>query len=96
MRDLSSRVTRFTIECEGVFSGLAGHTDIIVNTGRGRYTLREDRTPGSPDWPLTPQERSDKFLDCASVVMPADRAAKVLAVAGNIRHENDVSALAWF
>ena len=96
VRDLSSRVTRFTIECEGVFSGLAGHTDIIVNTGRGRYTLREDRTPGSPDWPLTPQERSDKFLDCASVVMPADRAAKVLAVAGNIRHENDVSALAWF
>lgn len=95
VRELASRVKRFTIESEGVFSGLAGHTDIIVHTKRGRFTLREDRTPGSPDWPLTSQERNDKFLDCASVVMTADRAKSLLAAARNLRHESDVGRLAW-
>lgn len=92
---LSAQVSRFTIAREGVFSGLSGFTDIVVHTAKGRYELREERTPGSPDWPLSAQERNDKFLDCAALVMPHERAKKLLASAKVIHHAANVAELSW-
>lgn len=62
---LQRKVSRFEIPHEGVFNGLTGFNDLIVDTTRGQFKYQIDRTPGSPQWPLTPDELEKKFISCA-------------------------------
>ncbi len=61
---LMQKVHRIRIPDDKVYSGIAGHNEIAVTTPRGRFTLRAERVPGSPAWPMTAPDRATKFGDC--------------------------------
>lgn len=79
IRALMKKVKRERIEAEGTFSGAVGYADVSVETTRGNFQLRVDKTPGSPEWPMTPADLAEKFLDCAARTLGAQAAARLLA-----------------
>lgn len=81
VRELMRKVRRYPIADEKVYSGISGYTDVAVLTPRGRFEVRVDRVPGSPAWPMTEQDRVEKFMDCAGRVLGAPGAGKLLELA---------------
>lgn len=78
VRQLMRKVRRYRIADNKVYSGVVGYTDIAVDTVRGRFEMRIDRAPGSPAWPMTAQERIEKFMNCAGRVLGTPGAARLL------------------
>jgi 2-methylcitrate dehydratase PrpD len=80
IRELMKKVRRYRIESDKVYSGVVGYTDVAIDTTRGRFELRVDRTPGSPAWPMTEQDRTGKFMDCAGRVLGEPAARRLLGL----------------
>ncbi len=80
VRRLMAKVKRYRIEAAGTFSGVVGYTDVMIATSRGRYSLRVDHAPGSPEWPMTEADRDGKFLDCAGRVLGEPGAQHLLGL----------------
>jgi 2-methylcitrate dehydratase PrpD len=80
VRDLMKKVKRYRIDAKGTFSGVVGYTDVLIATKGGRHTMRVDHAPGSPEWPMTPADRDEKFLDCAGRVLGAPGAQRLLGM----------------
>lgn len=78
VRELMKKVRRNRIADDKVYSGVVGYTDIAVDTARGRFEMRVERAPGSPAWPLTAEERVEKFMDCAGRVLGTPGARRLL------------------
>lgn len=81
VRALMTKVRRYRVEDSKMYSGAVGYNDVAVRTTRGEFKLRENRAPGSPDWPVTPAERDEKFLDCAGRVLGGVGARRALDLA---------------
>ncbi len=77
VRAFMPKVKRSRIESKGTFSGVVGYSDVAVETKRGRFTIREEHAPGSPEAPMTPADRVEKFMDCAGRVL-GERGARGL------------------
>jgi 2-methylcitrate dehydratase PrpD len=77
-RAMMAKSRRYRIEDSGVFSGVVGYNDVAIDTTRGRFEMRIDRVPGSPAWPMTPQDRVEKFMDCAGRVLGQPGARRLL------------------
>jgi 2-methylcitrate dehydratase PrpD len=90
VRALMKKVRRYRIEDSRMYSGAVGYNDLAVRTTRGEYKRRENRAPGSPDWPMTAAERDEKFLDCAGRVLGAVAARRVLDLAIGVRSLGNV------
>lgn len=73
-RAAMQRVTRYRVPDEKVYSGTIGYNIVEVDTARGTFSRREERTPGSTGWPMAPAEQTEKFLDCAGRSLEAERA----------------------
>jgi 2-methylcitrate dehydratase PrpD len=58
--------------------------------GGKTYSLRIDKRKGSPNDPLTTQEVMEKFLDCAALRYPRDRAERILDAIMNLEKMEDV------
>jgi 2-methylcitrate dehydratase PrpD len=80
-RALLAKVRRYRIEDGKMYSGAVGYNDVTVRTTRGEFKAREDRAPGSPAWPVSAQERDEKFLDCAGRVLGSAGARRALDLA---------------
>ena len=93
-RALLQKVRRYRIEDSKMYSGAVGYNDVTVRTSRGEYKRREDRAPGSPDWPMTAAERDGKFLDCAGRVLGGIGARRVLDLAIRARSLGNAADLA--
>jgi 2-methylcitrate dehydratase PrpD len=94
VRALMQKVKRYRIEDAKMYSGAVGYNDVLVRTTQGEYRVREDRAPGSPAWPVSADERDEKFLDCAGRVLGDVGARRVLALAIGIRNLANVAELA--
>lgn len=81
VRALMKKVRRYRIEDSKMYSGAIGYNDVTVRTARDEFKRREQRAPGSPDWPMTEAERDEKFLDCAGRVLGGAGARRVLDLA---------------
>ena len=75
---LMQKVRRVGIPDDRVYSGITGYNDIAVTTPRGCFELRAERVPGSPGWPMTPQDRIAKFTDCAQLALGSACTAHLL------------------
>lgn len=93
VRERMARVGRFAIPHASRFNGLTGWSEIVVEANGRRIERRIDRTPGSPDWRLTPDEQTAKFLDCATRAMPRPEAEALLARLGGTAHLPDIRSL---
>jgi 2-methylcitrate dehydratase PrpD len=93
IRDLMRKVKRYRIEDPKVYSGLIGYTDIAIDTVRGRFETRVERTPGSPAWPISRENLVAKFLDCSARVLGSDGASELLAIAVKLPLLADVGPL---
>jgi 2-methylcitrate dehydratase PrpD len=93
IRHLMPRVRSFTLPGNEVHNGLTGYNEIVVETVHGRLEKRIDRTPGSPQWPLTEAEQAEKFLNCAGSVLAPSRAASLLALAQRCDQLADIGEL---
>jgi len=93
VRELMGKVRRCRIPDDKTYSGVVGYTDVAIETARGRFEMRVDRTPGSPAWPMTAQDRAEKFLSCAGRVLGAPGAHRLLDLIRNCRTLPDVREL---
>ncbi len=94
VRALMKKVKRYRIQDSGMYSGAVGYNDVMVRIGKGEYKVRENRSPGSPAWPMSAEERDEKFLDCAGRVLGDVGAKAVLELAVDARRLDDVAKLA--
>ncbi|MGZ8265881.1 MAG: MmgE/PrpD family protein [Burkholderiales bacterium] len=78
VRAMMAKTRRYRIEDQGVYSGVAGYNHVAIDTVRGRFEMHVDKVPGSPAWPMTPQDRIEKFLDCAGRVLGKPGAQRLL------------------
>jgi 2-methylcitrate dehydratase PrpD len=92
-QSLIGKVKRERIEAKGIFSGVTGYTDIAVETVRGTFTSRQEDTPGSPQWPMTPAEGAEKYTDCARRALGSEGATTLLSSLGRMAELGDVRAL---
>lgn len=81
VRALMSKVERYRIPAEGTFSGVVGYSDIEVETSKGKFSMRVERVPGSPEWPVTEAMAVQKFMDCAGRVLGTPGAKALLDLA---------------
>lgn len=81
VRKLMPNVKRYRIESDKMFTGAVGFNEIYIKTKNNEYRLREDRAPGSPQWPVLAEERDEKFTDCAQRVLGAAGAKRALELA---------------
>ncbi len=80
VRAMMAKTRRYRIEDEGVYSGVVGYNDVAIDTTRGRFGMRVDKVPGSPAWPMTAEDRVEKFIDCAGRVLGQPGAQRLLAL----------------
>jgi 2-methylcitrate dehydratase PrpD len=92
-RAMMAKSRRYRIEDSGVYSGVVGYNDVAIETTRGRFETRVDKVPGSPAWPMTPQDRVEKFLDCAGRVLGQPGAERLLELFQRCDELNDVREL---
>jgi 2-methylcitrate dehydratase PrpD len=78
VRAMMAKCRRYRIEDKGVFSGVQGYNDVAIETTRGRFEMRVEKVPGSPAWPMTAQDRVEKFMDCAGRVLGQPGAERLL------------------
>ena len=69
VRAMMAKTRRYRIEDSGVYSGVVGYNDVAIATERGAFEMRVDKVPGSPAWPMTADDRVEKFMDCAGRVL---------------------------
>jgi 2-methylcitrate dehydratase PrpD len=93
VRALMKKTRRYRIEDSRMYSGAIGYNDVAVRTTRGEFKRRENRAPGSPDWPMNAAERDEKFLDCAGRVLGAVAARRTLDLAIAARNLGNVAEL---
>jgi len=93
VRRLMQKVRRYRIEDSRTFSGTIGYNDLTIRTTRGEFKMHVDKTPGSPAWPVSSDERDEKFLDCAGRVLSGAEARTLLDMLLNCRSLADVGPL---
>jgi len=93
IRELIKKVRRYRIASDKVYSGVVGYTDVAIDTARGRFEMRVERTPGSPAWPMTGQDRIEKFMDCAGRVLGEPAARRLLSLAQSCATLPDIREL---
>ena len=93
VRELMARVRRYRIPDEKTYSGIAGYTDLNLETRRGRFEMRVDRVPGSLAWPMTEADRAAKFMDCSTRVLGQSRAEKLLQLCQGLQSMPDLRVL---
>ena len=69
VRAMMAKTCRYRMEDKGTYSGVVGYNDVSIDTPRGRFEMRVEKVPGSPAWPMTAQDRVEKFIDCAGRVL---------------------------
>jgi len=90
VRDVMKKVHRVRIEAAGLFSGVVGYTDLTVTTSKRQFQKRVDRVPGSPEWPMTKADRSEKFLDSAGRVLGINGAKKLFEALSNCASAKEI------
>lgn len=93
VRAMMAKCRRYRVADAGMYSGVVGYTDVRIATTRGDFTMRVDRAPGSPAWPMTPQDRVEKFMDCAARVLGDPGAHKLLDAAQECASLPDIREL---
>jgi 2-methylcitrate dehydratase PrpD len=93
VRAMMAKSRRYRIEDSGVYSGVVGYNDVAIDTTRGRFEMRVDKVPGSPAWPMTAEERVEKFSDCAGRVLGAPGATRLLQLMERCAELDDVREL---
>jgi 2-methylcitrate dehydratase PrpD len=92
-RALMRKVRRYRIEDTKTYSGSYGYNDVLIRTARGEFRMRVDKTPGSPDWPMSEADHRDKFLDCAGRVLGSESAARLHGLLAGCGTLPDVRAI---
>jgi len=90
---LMKKVRRFPMPGEGSFSGVFGYTDVEIRAGGKTHRMRVERTPGSPEAPMTPADRLEKFIGCTSPVLGERGARALLDALEGAAQANDIGAL---
>jgi 2-methylcitrate dehydratase PrpD len=93
VRRLMEKVRRYRIEDSRTFAGTVGYNDITIKTARGEFKMHVDKTPGSPVWPVSADERDEKFLDCAGRVLSGVESRTLLDLLLKCRSLADVGPL---
>ena len=81
---LMDRCHSHAIKDDRRWSATVGYNDVAIETPRGRFALRVDSTPGSPECPLSEAELQAKFIDCATPTLGPERAQQVFTIAEHI------------
>jgi 2-methylcitrate dehydratase PrpD len=93
IRDLMKKVKREKIPDAKIYSGISGYTDLMVKTTREKFQLRIEDVPGSIQWPLSADDKKNKFIDCAQRILGVDQANTVFQVISKLQHVTDIGQL---
>ena len=93
VRALMAKARRYRIEDSRVYSGITGYNHVAIDTRRGRFQMRVEKVPGSPAWPMTAQDRIEKFMDCAGRVLGQPGAERLLRLLDGCAELTDIREL---
>jgi 2-methylcitrate dehydratase PrpD len=93
VRALMAKARRYRIEDSRVYSGITGYNQVAIDTRRGRFEMRVEKVPGSPAWPMTAQDRIEKFMDCAGRVLGQPGAERLLRLLDGCAELTDIREL---
>jgi 2-methylcitrate dehydratase PrpD len=91
---LMQRVRDYPVEDSRRYSSTVGYNDVGVDTARGRFSMRVNSTPGSPETPLSRSELDAKFLDCAKASLRPAEATRALHCIRGLASAADSAELA--
>jgi 2-methylcitrate dehydratase PrpD len=80
------------IEARG-FDKMRSIVEIDLTDGRKLSQASDERYRGGPERPFTREELHEKFTDCASLILPADRIARALDVIESLDQVKSVRQL---
>jgi 2-methylcitrate dehydratase PrpD len=78
IRQLMSKTRRYRVDDPNFYTSKTGYTDIAITTTRGHFPMRVTEVSGSPQWPMTEEERQEKFMGCASLALGEQASATLL------------------
>jgi len=92
-------MTKISVSLDPEFAKLGfigtAPANISIKMKNGRiFTTGSDLARGNPEKPLTDAELSDKFMECATKVLPSEICKKILSVLFSLDTLNDVADLA--
>jgi 2-methylcitrate dehydratase PrpD len=90
---LMARVRVYPMEDARRWSATVGYNEVAIDTVRGRFAMRVQTTPGSPETPLSTAELDSKFLDCARDALGEENAIQALRAARGLRGQPDCRGL---
>jgi 2-methylcitrate dehydratase PrpD len=78
IRQLMSKTRRYRVDDPNFYTSKTGYTDIAITTTRSHFPMRVTEVSGSPQWPMTEEERQEKFMGCASLALGEQASATLL------------------
>jgi len=81
VRSLMSKITRHLVPDTKSYAGTVGYTDVEIKTKRGSFKRRVQQEETRYAWIVTDEEHNEKFTKCATSIIGAERAKKLLGLA---------------
>lgn len=79
VRRLMEKITSYDVPDSRVYNANVGYADLMIKTKIKTHQIRVERTPGSPDWPMTDADLKEKFLLCCEPIAGRERSDEILS-----------------
>lgn len=81
IKSLMAKIKSYDIADTNVYNANVGYADLTISIRAENYHVRVERTPGSPQWPVTDKNLKEKFHLCCDSVAGQAHAANILSTA---------------
>ena len=93
IKRLMAKIKSYDVEDSNIYNANVGYTELAISTQSENYKVRVERTPGSPQWPVTNEDLKDKFHLCCDEVAGRAHAAEILSAADQCRDLTSIRKL---
>ena len=88
-----AKIKSYDVADSNVYNANVGYADLTISIGAKNYQVRVERTPGSPQWPVTDKDLKEKFHLCCDAVAGQAHAATILSTAGQCKDLTSIREL---
>ena len=81
IKTLMAKIKSYDVTDSNVYNANVGYADLSISIGADNYHVRVERTPGSPQWPVTDEDLKEKFHLCCDAVAGQAHASTILSTA---------------
>jgi len=93
IQTLMAKIKSYDVADPNVYNANVGYADLSISVGSDNYHVRVERTPGSPQWPVTDEDLKEKFHLCCDAVAGQAHASTILSSAEHCKDLTTVHKL---